>query len=221
MSVERCPECGAFTRVYADAGNRTHNAGCSRSSVTDLDVTLTPAQWEHLDRHDWTLVAAPTIPSPVTMRAKPNDIPVPATVQCPECHGTGRADVRGAPPCVPCKASGAVPRTVGIVRPGRECPECFVHDVMCGEWPCPHGPCRHCGGKCYLPAERVGTATVTAVPVVEWPGHSVPTPRCTWDPIARIDFTDGWHTGDVTALFATPPAPGTTVWRLGKENNHE
>jgi hypothetical protein len=29
MAVEACPECGRLTRVYADAGERNHNPGCS------------------------------------------------------------------------------------------------------------------------------------------------------------------------------------------------
>ena len=38
--------------------------------MTALDITLTPAQWEHLDRHGWTLTAAPT---PVQLPDKEND----------------------------------------------------------------------------------------------------------------------------------------------------
>jgi hypothetical protein len=29
MGLEHCPECGAATHVYSDAGNRQHEQGCS------------------------------------------------------------------------------------------------------------------------------------------------------------------------------------------------
>jgi len=185
--------------------------------VTALDITLTPAQWEHLDRHGWTLTAAPTpVQLPDAAGAYPVGpaAPVPATVPCPECGGTGQARIGDLmtylPPCRRCSGSGVVPRVVVVVRP-----------EMAIRYP-------------YLyrdPAEQVGTATVTAVPVVDGnpladegePGY-VERPALVRYVSRRVGLVlaycpDGerWH--DVTHLFPTPPKPGDTVWRLDRNED--
>jgi hypothetical protein len=168
--------------------------------MTPLDITLTPAQWEHLDRHDWTLTVAPTEP-------------------CLECSGSG---IHGGPggwydapgkgkPCARCDGEGVVPRTVGIIRP---------------EWRVKRVRARRAVEQ-VIPAERVGTATVTPVPVV----YAYDEDTIDDDSMKHVGhiesaddivlfWPDGWSGDrhDVMALFATPPAPGTTVWRLDKEN---
>ena len=170
--------------------------------MTDLDLTLTPAQWEHLDRHDWTLTDAP---------------------------------------------AGVVPRTVGIVRPERHLvgwSDYYGRHSNGASDPCPTGRAASCPVCVVIPAERVGTATVTAVPVVE--ARRIPngsdTPADHDGPYVRvrptgtvelIPYEGRHHLGglggrrgarmwgvpvNATALFATPPEPGDTVWRLDKEN---
>ena len=170
--------------------------------MTALDITLTPAQWEHYDRHGWTLTEAPTRTMGLHIE------PVPATVPCPECGGTGQARIGDLmtylPPCRRCSGSGVVPRVVGIIPP---------------EW---------CGDSGPFPAERVGIATVTPVPVVDDIDDS-PEEAAVLDVSTVLGVCWFWPEGavnngeesDVTALFATPPAPGGTVWRLDKENDHE
>ena len=226
-------------------------------TAPDFTVTLSPAQWEHLAEHGWTLTTAPTTEcrnslhdvrsAPVSeyhcpecgrapYRSKdgdwycfdpkgestcrwrgPNPLvtpccsPVPATVPCPECGGTGQARIGDLmtylPPCRRCSGSGVVPRVVVVVRP-----------EMAIRYP-------------YLyrdPAEQVGTATVTAVPVVDGnpladegePGY-VERPALVRYVSRRVGLVlaycpDGerWH--DVTHLFPTPPKPGDTVWRLDR-----
>lgn len=160
-------------------------------------------------------------------------VPVPATEPCPE------ADCRGGQvsypewegqveDCLTCNGSGVVPRVVVVVRPERECPTCRrFHDegrFQIG-WTCP---------RCFdgewnthtIPAEQVGTATVTAVPVVD--AYNVGEPH-EMKHTPHIQVAHGsasfWPTGwsgehiDVTHLFPTPPKPGETVWRLDKEND--
>lgn len=261
--------------------------------MTPLDVTLTPAQWEHLDRHGWTLTEAPMTECRNTLhdlrnapvseyhcpecgrapyRSKDGDwycfdpkgesscrwrgpnpkvtpccVPVPATVPCPECDGKGwwsrwRTDVGyQTVTCKDCHRSGVVPRTVGIIRPEQVCPACGgMRDVAAADEPNPI-PCARCKGLGHFPAERVGTATVTPVPVVQFlsrgPGHEPDPPwtPCNEDYILPFPMVRTNHdstivmlhpglseaTHDVAALFATPPNPGTTVWRLDKENTDE
>ena len=221
-------------------------------TAPDFTVTLSPAQWEHLAEHGWTLTTAPTTEcrnslhdvrsAPVSeyhcpecgrapYRSKdgdwycfdpkgestcrwrgPNPLvtpccsPVPATVPCPECGGTGQARIGDLmtylTPCHRCSGSGVVPRVVGIIPP---------------EW---------CGDSGPFPAERVGTATVTPVPVVDDIDDS-PEEAAVLDVSTVLGVCWFWPEGavnngeesDVTALFATPPAPGGTVWRLDKEND--
>ena len=152
--------------------------------MTDLDLTLTPAQWEHLDRHDWTLTDAP---------------------------------------------AGVVPRTVGIVRPERHLvgwSDYYGRHSNGASDPCPTGRAASCPVCVVIPAERVGTATVTAVPVVDDIDDS-PEEAAVLDVSTVLGVCWFWPEGavnngeesDVTALFATPPEPGDTVWRLDKENN--
>lgn len=229
-------------------------------TAPDFTVTLSPAQWEHLAEHGWTLVEAPTGPCPrehFDLRRSlghlfhfdqtkcPGVVPVPATAPCPECNGSGQARIGDLmahlPPCRHCDGSGVVPRTVGIIRPERECPECeawceaLVSNALghprvdlppdCTEPACDDG---------VIPAERVGTATVTPVPVVDV-GDAPPdvphvvvsgvTGTVWWCGGKRVESGRGstvWtDVQQVQVLFATPPNPGTTVWRLDKENDRD
>lgn len=212
--------------------------------MTPLDLPLPPAQWEHLDRHGWTLTVAPTpVQLPDAAGAYPVGpaAPVPATMPCPECapfggegmQTAGEVDYNGEPvwwECDACSGSGVVPRTVGIVRPERPCP---CYPLTADE------DCATCPG--IIPAEQVGTATVTPVPVVQFlsrgPGHEPDPPwtPCNEDYILPFPMVRTNHdstivmlhpglseaTHDVAALFATPPVPGATVWRLDKENDRD
>lgn len=221
--------------------------------MTDLDLTLTPAQWEHWDRHGWTLTVAPTEPSTdptsAMLRAEhahgrslssiaracgitrervrqlvTATAPVPATVPCPECNGSGQARIGDLmaylPPCRHCDGSGVVPRTVGIIRPEQVCPACGgMRDVAAADEPNPM-PCARCKGLGHFPAERVGIATVTPVPVVPWilGGDDADPPYARagdLPPVHRWGKTYEEVCG-VAALFPTPPNPGTTVWRLDR-----
>lgn len=214
--------------------------------MTDLDLTLTPAQWEHWDRHGWTLTVAPTEPSTdptsAMLRAEhahgrslssiaracgitrervrqlvTATAPVPATVPCPDDPPWTKGK---AGQCPTCSGSGVVPRTVGITRAEGRC-ECAEHGRWNGERytgmrvntrACPW---HKTGGV--IPAERVGTATVTAVPVVDLDGEEIEgvalavTESNAWlvDPDVEQDRL-------VTHLFPTPPEPGDTVWRLDR-----
>lgn len=206
-------------------------------TAPDFTVTLSPAQWEHLAEHGWTLVEAPTGPCPrehFDLRRSlghlfhfdqtkcPGVVPVPATAPCPECNGSGQARIGDLmaylPPCRHCDGSGVVPRTVGVVRP-----EVVTLD--------PKSPLYPLGS---LPAGRVGTATVTPVPVVDVGDAppdvphvvvSVVTGTVWWCGGKRVESGRGstvWtDVQQVQVLFATPPAPGTTVWRLDKENDRD
>jgi len=219
-------------------------------TAPDFTVTLSPAQWEHLAEHGWTLTTAPTTEcrnslhdvrsAPVSeyhcpecgrapYRSKdgdwycfdpkgestcrwrgPNPLvtpccsPVPATVPCPECGGTGQARIGDLmtylPPCRRCSGSGVVPRVVGIMR-----------------W---HKVTKQNGKPLAFRPERVGTATVTAVPVVDERGwlHDEDTPAEAL--VVELDdslvLVSHHEQHDVTALFATPPEPGDTAWRLDR-----
>ena len=210
--------------------------------MTDLDVALTPAQWEHWARHGWTLTAAPTEPCRTSSCNVPElgdtcaechpsgVIPVPVTEPCPVCRGSRidyavTADGYVSFTCGHCSGSGVVPRTVGIIRPERHLvgwSDYYGRHSNGASDPCPTGRAASCPVCVVIPAERVGTATVTAVPVVDERGwlHDEDTPAEAL--VVELDdslvLVSHRHQHDATALFATPPAPGGTVWRLDKEN---
>ena len=155
-------------------------------------------------------------------KVTPCCVPVPATVPCPGgwdlLQGPSNSPKRvhhdlSGKPCPTCSGSGVVPRTVGVVRP-----EVVTLD--------PKSPLYPLGS---LPAGRVGTATVTPVPVVDV-GDAPPdvphvvvsgvTGTVWWCGGKRVESGRGstvWtDVQQVQVLFATPPNPGTTVWRLDR-----
>ena len=59
MGTEACPGCGHLTKVYADAGDRSHHAGCRFEERTPAEwcdelgvVVMDPDGWDR-QAADW------------------------------------------------------------------------------------------------------------------------------------------------------------------------